>query len=393
MSVTSAFELVYDRLDQVRRLGLERHLRHHDAVRGTRVKLGDRWLVNFSSNDYLGLAQHPNLTAAAIAAVSQHGTGSGASRLVTGSSHLHQQLETAIAAWKRTDTAIAFNSGYQANQGVLVGLSKGGDRLFYDSLVHASLRDGITLSRASAHAFPHNDAIALEKLLTTQTCSGLRLIVTESVFSMDGDLAPLETLLALAERHDCLLVVDEAHGVGVFGPHGAGVCAHLGLKSPRLIQVGTCGKALGSFGAYVACCDPIAQLLRNRARSFIYTTALPPAAIAATHAAIELLQADPKPQQQLWHNRAYLQSLLGLDLSSQICPLIVGNARDAIEMSARLLQEGFWVQAIRPPTVPQGTARLRLSLSAAHTETEIEALAETIASQPTLISSSQKANC
>lgn len=378
MPVTSALDRVCDRLDQVRRLGLERHVRHHDAVRGAQVKLGPRWLVNFSSNDYLGLAQHPDLKAAAIAAVSECGTGSGASRLVTGSSHLHQQLEAAIAQWKGTDATVVFNSGYQANQGVLVGLNKGGDVLFYDALAHASLRDGVTLSRATAYEFPHNNVAALEQLLRSHSSSGLRLIITESVFSMDGDLAPLPALLDLAERYDCLLVVDEAHGVGVFGPHGAGVCAHLQLNSPRLIQVGTCGKALGSFGAYVACCSPIAQLLRNRARSFIYTTSLPPAAIAATRAAIALLQAHPEPQHQLWRNQAHLRSRLGLNLDSQICPIIIGDARRAVEVSDRLRDAGFWVQAIRPPTVPNGTARLRLSLSAAHTEAHINALSAAI---------------
>lgn len=378
MTVSSALDRVSDRLDQVRRLGLDRHLRHHEAVRGVEVKLGKRWLVNFSSNDYLGLAQHPDLKAAAIAAVSQQGTGSGASRLVTGSSHLHHRLETAIAAWKGTEDAIVFNSGYQANQGVLVGLSKGGDALFFDSRSHASLRDGVTLSRAEAREFPHNDVATLEVMLRSHSGRGLKLIATESVFSMDGDLAPLDALLALAERYDCLLLVDEAHGVGVFGHHGRGVCAHLGLKSPRLIQVGTCGKALGSFGAYVACCRPIADLLRNRARSFIYTTSLPPAAIAATHAAIALLQSNSKPQQTLWRNQAHLRSCLNLDVESQICPLIVGDARQAANVSDRLLDLGFWVQAIRPPTVPYGTARLRLSLSAAHSISQINALCEVL---------------
>ncbi|MEO1134100.1 MAG: 8-amino-7-oxononanoate synthase, partial [Cyanobacteria bacterium J06639_1] len=351
-TASNALDRVGDRLNQVRRLGLERHLRHHEAVRGAEVKLGDRWLVNFSSNDYLGLAQHPDLKAAAIAAVSQYGTGSGASRLVTGSSHLHHQLETAIARWKNTEDAIVFNSGYQANQGDLVGLSKGGDAIFFDSLSHASLRDGVTLSRAEALEFPHNNVEALEALVRSHPSRGLKLIVTESVFSMDGDLSPLAALLDLAERYDCLLVVDEAHGVGVFGQNGAGVCAHLNLKSPRLIQVGTCGKALGSFGAYVACCRPVADLLRNRARSFIYTTALPSAAIAATHAAIALLQTNPEPQRNLWRNLKHLRSRLNLDLASQICPLIIGDARRAVEISDRLLDLGFWVQAIRPPTVP-----------------------------------------
>ena len=374
----TALDRIRDRIDQVRRLGLHRQLRHHEGGEGMQVCIGDRCLVNFSSNDYLGLAQEPELSRAAIAAVSEWGTGSGASRLVTGSLDLHQHLETEIARWKRTDSALVFNSGYQANIGVLAGLTKAGDRLFFDSLSHASIRDGVSLSRARSHEFRHNNVDDLQALLIEHPSRGLRAIVTESVFSMDGDLAPLRELLALAEAHDCLLVVDEAHGVGVFGRDGAGLCDREDLRSDRLVQVGTCGKALGSFGAYVAATADVIDLLRNRARSFIYTTALPPAAIAATHAAICHLQNHPERQQQLDLNREYLAKALGIELPSQICPLILGDSATALAASADLQAAGFWLQAIRPPTVPQGSARLRLSLSALHTADQIDRLCEVL---------------
>ena len=374
----TALDRIRDRIDQVKRLNLHRQLRHRGESEGMLVRLGDRVLVNVSSNDYLGLANEPSLKAAATAAIEQWGTGSGASRLVTGSLMLHRELEQDIAVWKQTADALLFNSGYQANIGVLAGLMKAGDRLFVDALSHASIRDGASLSRATHHEFRHNDLEHLETLLADHSSRGVRAIVTESVFSMDGDLAPLSRLLALADAHDCLLVVDEAHGVGVFGERGAGLCAREGLHSERLVQVGTCGKALGSFGAYVAATADIIDLLRNRARSFIYTTSLPPAAIAATMAAIAFLQQHPNRQQQLARNCQYLATALGLELASQICPIILGDAATVMAASTELQAAGFWLQAIRPPTVPQGTARLRLSLSALHTPAQLDRLCETL---------------
>ena len=369
-----ALDRIQARIQQVKRLGLYRELRHHQASDGAYVRIGDRWLVNFSSNDYLGLAQHPALKRASIDAIQQRGTGSGASRLVTGSSDLHAVLEREIADWKSTDSAVLFNSGYQANIGILGALTKGGDRIFYDARSHASLLDGIHLSRATPHEFDHNDVGHLATLLHQHDSKGIRAIVTESVFSMDGDLAPLSQLMELATAHDCLLVVDEAHAIGAFGPKGAGLCAQWNLNSDLLIQVGTCGKALGSFGAYVACHRTIADLLRNRARSFIYTTALPPATLAATQAAIHYLAGHSDRQHQLEDNRRYFERCLGVSTTSQIFPLVVGPSVAAIAAAQTLFQHGLWVQAIRPPTVPHGTARLRISLSAAHTPEQIDRL-------------------
>ena len=367
-------DIIQTRIQQVQRLGLYRKLRHHQGCDGVKVREGDRWLVNFSSNDYLGLAQHPALKSAATASIKRWGTGSSASRLITGSTALHKALEQDIADWKSTDAAVLFNSGYQANLGVLSALTKRGDRIFFDALAHASLRDGVGLSRATSDEFRHNDIAHLKTLLEQQPSSGMRMIVTESVFSMDGDLAPLGELLELANAFDCLLLVDEAHGVGVFGPEGAGVCAQLGLDSPNLIQVGTCGKALGSFGAYVACCLPIAELLRNRARSFIYTTSLPAAVLAATQAAIRYIRACSDRQKQVHRNRRYLESRLGISTNSQIVPLILGASDATVKASQQLRDRGLWVQAIRPPTVPPGTARLRVSLSATHSCEHIDRL-------------------
>ncbi|MEM9568493.1 MAG: 8-amino-7-oxononanoate synthase [Cyanobacteria bacterium P01_E01_bin.34] len=370
-----ALDHINHRIQQVQRLGLYRYPRTHHGHDGAKVRVGDRWLVNFSSNDYLGLAQHPVLKVAAVGATQLHGTGSGASRLVTGSSDRFSTLERTIADWKATDDAVVFNSGYQANIGVLGALTKRGDCIFFDALAHASLRDGIGLSRANAYEFPHNDVAYLETLLQKHTSQGVRAIVTESVFSMDGDLAPLASLLALARSHDCLLIVDEAHSVGVFGHQGAGLCAQLQLHDERLIQVGTCGKALGSFGAYIACCLPVAELLRNRARSFIYTTALPPATVAATQAAIaHVCQNSSHFQQQLLTHRRYLEERLGVHTHSQIVPMVLGSSVRAQAASQQLEDRGFWVQAIRPPTVPHGTARLRISLSAIHTVEQLDTL-------------------
>ena len=370
----SPLDVIHARIQQVRRLGLYRELHPHDECDGVRVRQGDRWLINFSSNDYLGLAQHPDLKSAAVAAIERWGTGSGASRLVTGSTALHEALEAEIAAWKSTDTAVAFNSGYQANLGVLSALTKRGDRIFYDQRVHASLKDGIKVSQATSHEFLHNDLAHLRTLLEQHSSSRLRLIVTESVFSMDGDLAPLAEIWELTQAFDCLLLVDEAHGIGVFGPEGGGVCSQMGLNSSTLIQVGTCGKALGSFGAYVACSLPVAELLRNRSRSFIYTTALPPPAIAATQAAIRHVRKCPAARKQLYRNRQYFESRSGVSTLSQIIPIVLGSSHTAMAVSQDLKEQGLWVQAIRPPTVPQGTARLRVSLSAAHSYKQIDRL-------------------
>ena len=374
-----ALDRLQARIQQIRRLGLYRQLQTHQACEGVSVRVGDRWLVNFSSNDYLGLARHPALKSASIEAIQQRGTGSGASRLITGSSDLHAALEREIAAWKSTDTAVLFNSGYQANIGVLGALTKSCDRIFYDARSHASLLDGIRLSRATPHEFRHNDLAHLAELLCQYDSPGIRAIVTESVFSMDGDLAPLVQLIELAIAHDCLLVVDEAHAIGAFGPQGAGLCAQLGLTSDLLIQVGTCGKALGSFGAYVACHRTVATLLRNRARSFIYTTALPPATLAATQAAIRYLSGNDDRQQQLHRNRRHLENRLGVSTTSQIFPLVLGQSAAAVAASQQLFQQGFWVQAIRPPTVPNGTARLRISLSSTHTPDQIDRLCTALA--------------
>lgn len=373
-SVQSAFDHLHSRLQNLKNLNLDRQPIHHHGYHGSYLRLNKRWLINFSSNDYLGLSQEPEIKAAAIETLNNWGAGSGASRLVTGSLELHHQLEATIAEWKRSEAAVLFNSGYQANQGILSGLCQQGDQIFFDSLAHASIRDGIVLSRAKSFEFHHNDSDHLESLLQSHSGSGLKIIITESVFSMDGDLAPLQELLHLAETYDCLLIIDEAHAVGVFGPKGAGRCPELKINSPRLIQIGTCGKALGSFGAYIACADVIAQLLFSRARSLIYTTALPPAVLAATQAAINFIQNHPERQAQLLRNQSYLRELSYQSVISQIFPVILGEETLVLEASHDLMNQGLWVQAIRPPTVPVGSARLRISLTAHHTHDQISTL-------------------
>ncbi len=375
MSHTTAFDYLEQRLGQMRRLGLERHLQPHPSAEGVYTCVDGQRLINFSSNDYLGLAQHPALRTAAIQAAATWGTGSSASRLVTGTLTLHADLELAIATWKQTEAALIFNSGYQANLGVVVGLTKAGDQIFFDSLSHASLRDGIGLSRATTHEFRHNDLEQLRQHLEAAPHSGLRLIVTESVFSMDGDCAPLSELLALAEQYDCLLIVDEAHGVGYYG---AGLLAHVGLHSPRLVIVGTCGKALGSFGAYVACSSLVQQLLINRARSFIYTTALPATVLAATLAAVEVLTSSEGAQRiaTLRQHCAQVATTLQQPNQSPIFLIAMADVASALRHSQALRDQGYWIQAIRPPTVP--TPRLRLTLSAAHTTAQVAAMLDVV---------------
>ncbi len=373
-SAQSAFDHLHSRLQNLKNLNLDRQPIHHLGYHGSLLRLNQRWLINFSSNDYLGLSQEPEIKAAAIETINNWGAGSGASRLVTGSLELHHQLEVTIAEWKKSEASVLFNSGYQANQGIFSGLCQQGDQIFFDSLVHASIRDGMILSSAKSFEFHHNDLNHLETLLQSHSGSGLRIIITESVFSMDGDLAPLQQLLHLAETYDCLLIIDEAHAVGVFGPKGAGRCAEFKINSPRLIQIGTCGKALGSFGAYIACADVIAQLLFSRARSLIYTTALPPAVLAATQAAINFIQNHPERQSQLHRNLSYLRELSHQSVISQIHPIILGEETLVLDASQDLIKQGLWVQAIRPPTVPVGSARLRISLTALHTQDQISTL-------------------
>jgi 8-amino-7-oxononanoate synthase len=353
-----------------------------ESYRGPKITINNRSLLLMCSNDYLGLSQHPALKEAAVSAMERYGFGSGASRLVSGTSVLHQELEEALSQFKKTEAAILFNSGYAANSGVIPALAQEGDVVFSDSLNHASIIDGCRLSRASLRVYSHKDMDQLETLLRDCGHAGRKLIVTDGVFSMDGDIAPLPDLVALAEKYGALLMVDDAHATGVLGKDGRGTVEHFGLEGRVPIQMGTLGKALGSCGAYVAGNRDLVDLLVNRSRSYMYSTALPPAVCAASLAALKLVEKDPARREKLWHNRerfiAGLKSLR-IDIGGSetpILPLMIGDAERAINAGTRLFESGIFATAIRPPTVPVGTSRIRVTLMTSFSDHDIdEALA------------------
>ena len=357
--------------------GLLRTLRTVDGAQDTRVVIGGRSVLSLCSNNYLGLANHPALIQAAVEAARFGGVGAGASRLISGSMRVHEDFERHLAAFKKTAGCLLFNSGYHANLGTIPALVGAGDAVFSDSLNHSSLIDGCRLSGAIVHVYPHTDIEALAVALR-QVRAQRRLIVTDSVFSMDGDLAPLREICELAEQHDAMVMVDEAHATGVLGPHGAGLVEALGLEQRVTVQMGTLGKAFGSFGAYVAGSAALISYLINHARTFIYTTALPPPVVAAAAAALKIIEGEPSRREALRRNAARLRSGLrglGYEVSgtdSHIVPVMIGSAATTMQVSAALLDYGVFAQGIRPPAVPDGTARIRATVMATHTEDDID---------------------
>jgi 8-amino-7-oxononanoate synthase len=345
---------------------------------------GGRELIDFSSNDYLGLAHHPFLAAAMSACAARTGAGSGASHLITGHGSEHALLEEELAAYTGRERALLFSTGYMANLAVMTALSARGECVLLDRLCHASLIDGARLSGATLRRYRHTDADCAARLLAGER--GAALIATDGVFSMDGDLAPLPQLARLAQRAGAWLVVDDAHGLGVVGASGRGVLEHFGLSSQAVpVLVGTLGKAFGSFGAFVAGDADLIEFLIQKARTYIYTTALPQPVAAATRAALALVQADSWRRERLqaltaYFRRAALEAGVPLGPSATpIQPVVLGSAAAALAAQRELAQAGFWVVAIRPPTVPAGSARLRITLSALHTEPQLDALAGQLA--------------
>ncbi len=376
-----------EELDELREAGLFRTMRLLHGEQSGRVVLEDREVLLLCSNNYLGLADHPVLKEAAIRAVERYGTGSGASRLVSGNMELHEELEARIAAFKGTEAALLFNSGYAANTGIIPAIAGKGDVIFSDRLNHASIVDGAILSRARLIRYPHNDVTALHKALTETEHSGRRLIVTDGLFSMDGDLAKLAEIVAIKKEFGALLMVDDAHGTGVLGETGRGSAELFDVMGEIDIQMGTFGKALGSFGAYVAASREIVDYLVNRARSFIFSTSLPPAVLATSIAALDLVDSEEGGvlRKRLAENVALFRSALRssgfntMGSESQIIPLFVGEAGPTMEFSRLLLAEGIFVQGIRPPTVPAGSCRLRCTVMATHTNEDLTWAAEVMA--------------
>ncbi|GHC47911.1 aminotransferase class I/II-fold pyridoxal phosphate-dependent enzyme [Roseibacillus persicicus] len=348
------------------------------------VTVGERRLLNFSSNDYLGLSQHPALKSAAIEATREHGTGATASRLVCGTFRYHRELEQRIAVLKETDDARLFANGYSTALGTITALVSKGDTVILDKLCHASLIDAARLSGATIRVFPHNQTERLAAILrNTREKSGSTtriLVVTESVFSMDGDTCPLAEIVALKNQYEALLLLDEAHALGVLGPRGLGLAEELGLQKQVDFQMGTLGKAAGSAGGYLAASQDWIDLLTNKARSFIYSTAPPPAQVAASQAGLDLICSShgQKLREDLRNRIALLTSEAGLAgklPATPIIPHILGDNELALSVSHRLRGQGLLVPAIRFPTVPRNTARLRITLSAAHSAEEISSLA------------------
>ncbi|MDO8525836.1 MAG: 8-amino-7-oxononanoate synthase [Candidatus Omnitrophota bacterium] len=378
-------ETIEDFLNQRKEEGLLRKLRPAHIRRAGRIHFGDKEYIDLSSNDYLGLSNHPKMIETAREAAGIYGVGSSASRLLSGDLEICHELEERIAEFKGKEAALIFNSGYQANVGILSALYGEGDCIFSDKLNHASIVDGLALSGAKFFRFSHNDTTHLEALLEKERAKFKNaLIITETIFSMDGDRPGLKGLVGLKKKFDCKLMVDEAHATGIFGKNGSGVVEEESLTDEVDLIMGTFGKALGSFGAYLASSGQIIEYMINRCRSFIYSTALSPITIACNLAAIDLIEKEPRRREELLKRAHYFRNALegkGFNVrgSSQIVPVIMGENQAAVRMAEALQAKGYWALPIRPPTVPEGEARLRFSLTYDHDIATLEKLANDIA--------------
>ena len=364
-------------------LGLLRQRRMLQSPQAPHIMVDGKSYLSFCSNDYLGLANHPRVIAALQQGAQLHGAGAGAAHLLSGHSGTHHQLELELAAFVGRPSALLFSTGYMANLGIVQALVGKGDTVLADKFNHASLNDAMQLSRATVKRYRHNDLTQLAQLLG-QAKSGRKLVITDAVFSMDGDFAPLPELLALSEQHDAWLLVDDAHGFGVSGGQGRGSLAHFGQDSPRIIYMATLGKAAGVFGAFVAAEQVVIDTLINHAHSYVYTTASPPALASALLESLRQIENGDGLRSHLQNLIVKLRSgLHGLPWSlmpstTAIQPLLVGSNHAALKLSEGLREHGIWVAAIRPPTVPPGTARLRITLSAAHRVADVTRLIETL---------------
>ncbi len=382
-----------NQLETLQTQGLYRHcpvIQESPDLTWPVIKINEKKVIDFCSNNYLGLANHPELIKASIDATQQYGTSSRASRLVSGTLHLTQQLEQAVAAFKHAESALVFNSGYQGNVAVLQAILSKTDTVFFDRLNHGSLIDGVMLSGAKWQRYRHLDLIDLEQKLSQSSVCGQKWIVTDSVFSMDGDYGDLPALCDLAEQYDAHILLDEAHGTGVFGDQKSSGLAEAQQVSNRIaLQFGTFSKALGSYGAYVAGPQVLIETIVNKGRGFIYSTALPPGVIAANAAAVHLVQKEQHHKEALWKNIRYFESQIQLaepqwgselihpvQVNSPIIPIVLGET--AMAVSQQLLEAGFFVQAIRSPTVAAGSERLRITLSSSHTKGQIDGLIQAL---------------
>ena len=367
-------------LNDLRDKGLYRQLRVVDPPISTHVSIGDSSYIIFCSNDYLGLANDSRLKKVATEAIKSWGTGSGASRFISGNISLYKDLEADAARYKRTEAALVFSCGYTTNVGVISSLVDKGDLILSDALNHASIVDACRLSKAKIQVYPHVDYRYIENFLAGEPEAGKVLIVTDGVFSMTGDLAPLPELHRICLKHGALLMVDDAHGTGVIGPEGRGSLDYFGMEQSDIVQVGTFSKALGSLGGFVAGSTLLIDFITNHARPLMYSTALPPSVLASNREGLRIVLEDSSRRERLSELRRYLEAgleRLGLPVSSgasPIVPLVIGDVEETLSLAQHLLEKRIFVPAIRPPTVPDGSSRLRISLSSLHTETDLDRL-------------------
>jgi len=375
---------ISDELRKINESGLYRELNVVESAQGTHLKIKGKTYLSFCSNNYLGLANNPLVIKAVKDAVEKYGWGAGASRLVSGNMKLHEVLEGEISRFKGKEASIVFPSGYMANVGTISSLVSKGDLIICDKLNHASIIDGCRLSGADFRVYPHCDTEKLENILKKTSKYPCKLIVTDTVFSMDGDLAPLPDIVRIAHKYKAMVMVDEAHGTGVFGKKGRGVVEHFKLSKKVDIVMGTLSKAVGSLGGYVSGDTDLINYLRNKARPFMYTTALPPAVCAASIAGIKLIRKDPSLRESLWRNVRFLKekleslSLKVIPSESPIIPILIGDAKKAVAVSKFLYKKGILIPAIRPPTVPAKSSRLRMTVMSTHTKKDLERLLEVL---------------
>lgn len=374
-------QFLKDEIETLRHRSLLRKMRMIRGAQGPDVLMDGKRVVLLCSNNYLGLAGDPRLTDAALRAMEKYGLGAGGSRLISGNMEAHEELEDRIARFKKTEAALVFGSGWHANVGTISAVVDRNDLVLSDELNHASIVDGCRLSRAETVVFPHKDLDALSRALKTSR-HRRRLVVTDGVFSMDGDVAPLPEIADLCEKYGAILMVDEAHATGVFGEHGGGIIEHFGLEGRVDIIMGTLGKALGCYGAYIAGTHDLIEFLQNKARTFIFSTSLPPSLCAAARKAFDIIEEEGWRREALWTNiRVFSEELKnvpvsGMTYETQIFPLLIGDERTTMALCGELFDQGIFCQGIRPPTVPAGTSRLRLTLMATHTQ---EHLSKTMA--------------
>ena len=373
-------EFIEKELFELRKNDLYRDFRTIESAQGRKVIIHGKELLCFCSNDYLGLATDPRVIEEFVKTADEYGIGAGGSRLISGNMEPHNRLEAELAVFKRTEKSIVFPTGYMANLGTISALTGPDDAVLIDRLNHASIIDGARLSGAKILVYKHCDMESLRDTLELARQYRRRLIITDTVFSMDGDIPHLPDIISLAKRYDAITMIDEAHGTGVFGATGRGVAEHFGVEGEIDIVMGTLSKAVGCLGGYVCGSKHLIDYIRNRARSFIYTTALPPAICAAAVKALEIIDSEPERRDMLWQNISYFRSQIDetkhdmMNSCSQIIPLLIGEAGAAVEKARQLYKNGFLVSAIRPPAVPKEQARLRISIMSSHTKEDIEQL-------------------